>query len=106
MRKVIAGRKYIFTVESSNFSFYIEALEPTTRRFSYINNLNPILSIFNVSIDDPKVSESQWKVKPLTCAFYFQKAISFLSDLDSREYIEGVLDEDRSLGEWEYTKPG
>lgn len=79
-------------------------LHVATSRFSYINKLNPILSAFNVGIDDPRVSESQWDVSEKQTELYFKKAVEFLSDKCFRNYVEKTLDEDRSLGEWENRK--
>ena len=101
MRKVISGKKYRFQIVASKDQFYIEALHFDTSRFSYINNLNPILSAFNVDLNDPKVSDSQWEVSEKLAKLYFKEAIGFLLDRRFRSYVENILDQDRSLGEWE-----
>lgn len=104
MRKLVKGHKYNFLVECSKnnklFGFYIKAISKKTKRYSYINNLNCILSIFGIITEDNKVSESQWIVKEKETSLLFNRAISFLSDVHFNNLLENQLDIDRKLGEW------
>jgi len=101
----IQGRKYNFEIVSHNgrkdFCFFIRATCKSTKRTSCINNLNTILSEFNVELDDPKFWDSAWVVTREEAYNLEDKAKQFLSDSSFRDYIESHLDEDRALGEWE-----
>ncbi len=101
MKTVIKGQNYNFRVVAEEVKFYIEAIHFTPLRFSFINNLNVVLSEFNINIDDKKVSESQWIVSKRQSSLFFKKALGLLLDKGSRDYIEEKLDEDRECGEWE-----
>ena len=105
MKAVIKGQNYNFRVVAEGVKFYIEVIHSSSLRFSFINNLNVILSGFNINIDDKKVSESQWTASnEKQGKSFFKKAIKFLSDRSHRDYIERKLDEDRKCGEWETHK--
>jgi hypothetical protein len=104
MKTVIKGQNYDFCIVADGTQFYIEAMHPVSFRFSFINNLNAILSAFDININDKKVSESQWLVSEEQCSFFFKKATEFLSSKYSRDCIEQKLNEDRQLGEWENLK--
>jgi len=101
----VQGRKYNFEIVSHNgrkdFCFFIRAICKSTKRTSCINNLNTILSEFNVELDDPKFLDSTWVVTREEAYNLEGKAKQFLSDSSFRDYIESHLDEDRALGEWE-----
>ena len=101
----IQGRKYNFEVVSQNernaFYFFIRAICKSTKRVSCINNLNTILSEFNIEVDDPKFWDSTWVVTREEAYNLEGKAKQFLSDSFFRDYIESHLDEDRMAGEWE-----
>ena len=101
----IQGRKYNFEIVSQNgrndFCFFIRAICKSTKRTSCINNLNAILSEFNVEVDDPKYHDSSWVVTKEEAYSLEVKGKQFLSDSSFRDYIEGCLDEDRVLSEWE-----
>ena len=104
MRKRINGYKYNFLLESVKkknlCGFHIKAISKNGKRYSYINNLNCILSIFNIGIEDNKVSESQWIVKEKEGKLYFNKMIDALTDDIFCRFLENQLDTDRKLGEW------
>jgi len=100
----ISGEKYNFGIVSENQEFYIEAEDKLTHRFSFINNLNPILSEFNIKINDRRVSESQWIVLKNQSRTFMNIAKEFLSDKYFRDYLEEKLDEDRICSEWENMK--
>jgi len=104
MKNVIKGQNYNFCIIADRTKFYIEAIHTTSLRFSFINNLNTILSEFNISVDDKKVSESQWLVSKRRNKLFFKKATEFLSDKMYRDYIEKKLEEDRECSEWENCK--
>jgi len=101
MKTVIRGQNYNFCVVVDRIGFYIKALDLTSSRFSFINNLNAILSELDIDIDDAKVSESQWLVTRSEAILFFRQAKKFLSTKSSRDYFERKLDEDRGCGEWE-----
>ena len=104
MRTVIKGQNYNFHVVANRIRFYIKAIHLVSLRFSFINNLNAILSEFNISIDDKKVSESQWLISKKRGKLFFKKTMKFLSDKTYRGYLEKKLDDDRKYGEWENRK--
>ena len=81
--------------------FYIKALHFASSRFSFINNLNAVLSEFDISADDKKASESQWLISKKQSSLFFEKAKKFLLSENNRDYIERKLNEDRECGEWE-----
>jgi len=105
MISFIQGKSYDFEMvsqnECSNFCFFLRAICKSTKRTSCINNLNPILSEFNVDLDDPKYHDSSWVVTEKEAHRLKAKGKQFLSDSSFRDYIESRLDEDRALGEWE-----
>jgi len=105
MMSFIHGKKYDFEMVSQNvrndFYFFIRAICKSTKRTSCINNLNPILSEFNVEVDDPKFWDSTWIITKEEAANLEAKGKQFLADSSFRDYLENRLDEDRSLGEWE-----
>lgn len=106
---MINGKKYNFEIGLYNrdgmFCFFIRAICKSTRRFSCINNLNAILSVFEIDVNDPKVADSMWVV-PESVVYKFVGDIQqFLSDLSFLNYLERRLDEDRKLGEWENVLP-
>ena len=101
----INGDRYNFEIVSqdkeNDFLFFIRAICKSTQRFSCINNLNTVLSEFNIEIDDPKVSDSTWIVKKEEALYLEETAREFLSSSFFLGYVEKQLDEDRFLGEWE-----
>ena len=97
----IVGEKYNFQIISNSGRFYIEAQHKHTLRFSFINDLNPILSEFNIKGEDPKVAESQWIVSKEEARIFAKDAKEFLLNGRFRDYLEEKLDEDRRCSEWE-----
>jgi len=101
----IKGRKYSFEVISENGDkdscFFIKAIDKLTGRYSCINNLNVILSEFNIGIDDPKNEDSMWVLTKEDVRYLRETARQFLLDPSFRNYLERRLDEDRVSGEWE-----
>jgi len=101
----VQGKKYDFKVvakyEPPAFCFFIEAECRATGRFSCINNLNTVLSAFNIKIDGPKAAESMWVVTKDEIDDFIDTAREFLSDSYFLNYLERRLDEDRMEGEWE-----
>lgn len=104
MKKYITGRKYDFIVKCAkvkfSYCFYIEAKHRASFSHSYINNINCVLSEFNIGVNDKKVAESQWVLPKKEAGKYFKKADNFLNDSDFRKYVERQLDCDRELGDW------
>lgn len=105
MISFIQGKKYDFEIVSQNgrddFCFFIRAICKSTKRTSCINNLNTILSEFDVEVDEPKYQDSSWVVTKKEAYRLEAKCKQFLSASSFRDYIESRLDEDRTLGEWE-----
>ena len=101
----IKGKKYNFDIvlykANKDFCFFIRAICKFNGRFSCINNLNAILSEFNIVLDDTKVEDSLWVVKKEYASYFNDKAKHFLSDISFLSYLENQLDKDRLLGEWE-----
>jgi len=50
-----------------------EVIHFASFRFSFVNNLNAILSEFNIYADDKKVSESQWITSKKESKFFSKK---------------------------------
>jgi len=100
MRKLISGKDYNFHIVVDQRQFYIEAIHINSTRFSFINNLNPILSEIDIDINDARVSESQWDIPIRKSKAYFKQTVEFLSDKYFRNYIEKTLTDDRELSEW------
>lgn len=105
----IKGRKYNFEIVSyaikEDFCFFIRAICKSTRRFSCINNLNAILSVFEIDVNDPKVADSTWIVTKNEIYKFVDIIRQFLSDSSCLNYLERQLYEDRELGEWENVLP-
>lgn len=105
----IKGRKYNFEIVSytrkEDFCFFIRAICKSTMRFSCINNLNAILSVFEIDVNDPKVADSMWIVTKNEICKFADIMRQFLSDSSCLNYLERQLDEDRELGEWENVLP-
>ena len=101
MKTIIKGQNYNFYIIADGMKFYIKALHLTSSRFSFINNLNAVLSEFDISADDKKVSESQWLISKKQSGLFFEKAKKILLSENNRGYIERKLNEDRECGEWE-----
>jgi hypothetical protein len=101
----IEGEKYNYEIVSENEDkdscFFIKAIDKLTGKFSCINNLNAILSEFNIGIDDPKVEDSMWVLTKEAARHLEKTARQILSDPSFRNYLEKQLDEDRVSGEWE-----
>lgn len=99
------GKKYNFEIGLYNgdgrFCFFIRAICTSTRRFSCINNLNVILSVFEIDVNDPKVADSMWIVTKNEIYKFVDIIQQFLSDSSCLNYLERQIDEDRELGEWE-----
>ncbi len=100
-KAIVKGRNYNFCIIADQSRFYIKASHVASLRFSFINNLNAILSEFDVSMNDKRISESQWIVSKRESNLFFGITEEFLSDRKLRDYLERKLDEDRECGEWE-----
>lgn len=105
MTTLIRGKKYNFEIVLENGKnstcFHIRAICKSTKRTSCINNLNAILSEFNVDIDARKYEDSSWVLTNREAKNLAAKGKKLLFDSYFRDYIESCLDEDRALGEWE-----
>jgi len=101
----VRGRNYNFEIVLENgrkdSCFFIRAICKSTKRSSCINNLNVILSEFNVDIDARKYEDSSWVLPKREAKNLAAKGKNLLFDSSFRDYIESCLDEDRAIGEWE-----
>jgi hypothetical protein len=101
----IKGNRYNFEimVESTDTysDFSIKAICKNTRRFSSINNLNAMLSEFDISGDDPKFDDSTWTLAEEEINHFDATARQLFSSSHFLTFLEGKLDEDRMAGEWE-----
>lgn len=70
MKTNIKGQNYNFCIVANGTKFYIEALHLASLRYSFINNLNAILSEFDIGMGDKNVSESQWVVSKRQGRFF------------------------------------
>jgi len=104
MKKIIRGKKYNFYIVSEGNEFFIKAKCLLLKRYSFINNLNPILSEFGISGDDDKYYDSWWILSKNEVRKFEKIAKEILSDKLFRNYLEEKLDEDRECGEWENKK--
>lgn len=105
MKRFISGRKYRLEIVNTPFQnkvlFYIKATDKKSKRYSHINNLNCILSLFNVGSNDFLVSESQWFIDKKQAKILAEKISIALESNDFSSYLEKQLDLDRFYGEWE-----
>lgn len=105
MSEIIKSKKYtfvIFLVKLNNYlKFFVKAIHKRNKRYSYINNLNCILSEYRIEENNPFVSESQWDLPEKKAKKFFFIANNFLKNEIFIKYIEKQLDLDRKLGEWE-----
>jgi hypothetical protein len=105
MTEIINGRKCCFELGSDKPGigcvFFIRAICKSSKRSSFINNLNAILSEFEIDIDDPKMADSTWAVTYQEAQSLEVVAREFLESNSFLDYLEIQLDEDRMLSEWE-----
>lgn len=102
------GDRYLFEVESipatRGFTFTITAIDPRSGRRSHINNLNGIVSEFNLNEDDPRNEESSWWALRSEVEHFHAVAGQIFRNKYMLKHIEATLDEDRRLGEWSNTR--
>ena len=102
------GDKYLFEVESTpiakGFAFVITAIDRSSGKRSHVNNLNGILSEFDLDEDDPRTEESDWWVSTREIDQFQVRAGEMLRSKYMLKQIESTLDEDRMLGEWSNTR--
>lgn len=102
------GDKYLFEVESTpiakGYVFTITAIDLRSGKRSHVNNLNGILSEFDLDEDDPRYEESDWWVAEKEIAQFQVRAGQMLRSKYHLKQIESTLDEDRTLGEWSNTR--
>ncbi len=106
METIIRDNQYSFRVIADRGGFFIEATHLSSLRFSFINNLNTLLSEFAVSGEESRFSDSQWSVTRKEGETFYRTAIEFLLDNRFRDYLEMRLAENRECGEWENIKSG
>lgn len=102
------GDRYLFEVESApvakGFAFVITAIDRSSGRRSHVNNLNGILSEFDLDEDDPRAEESSWRASTKEIEQFQVRAGEILRSKYQLKQIESTLDEDRMLGEWSNTR--
>jgi len=102
------GDRYLFEVESTSiargFAFVITAIDRSSGKRSHVNNLNGILSEFDLDEDDPRTEESHWWVSMKEIERFQVRAGEMLRSKYQLRQIESTLDEDRMLGEWSNTR--
>lgn len=84
-----------------DFCFIIQATCKDTARYSYINNLNAILSYFDIEDEDPRLENLIWHGSLSKVEAWASVTYSIVSDQFYLRYLERTLDEDREEGEWE-----
>jgi hypothetical protein len=101
---ICQGKKYVLEVVSEcrddDSIFYVKAKDRLTNRTYCINNLNIILSAWDVDIDDPRFEDSMWLLSKKECSCFEAPTRSLLSEPFFIELLEHQLDEDRLFGEW------
>ena len=105
MTEIVKGKKYYFEFGSEKLKtdclFCIRAICKSNRRASFINNLNTILSEFEIDMDNPKVADSTWVVTYSEAQSLEAITRELLNSASFLDYLEIQLNEDRVLGEWE-----
>jgi|GEM_PF-796755 hypothetical protein len=108
MLKRYIGDRYLFEVESApvarGFVFTITAIDRESGRRSHVNNVNGILSQFDLEEDDPRYEESDWWVSTKENEQFRARAGEVFRSQYQLRQIEATLDEDRMLGEWANTR--
>lgn len=103
----LKGNKYKFIIQfqkenSDKGYFTVYAVCKKSGRYSTVNNLNFILSIFDIDSDNPHISESSdWFLSDKEFKSYFEIFNSIIGDNESLKMFEKRLVEDRLEGEWE-----
>jgi hypothetical protein len=101
----VKGKRYNFEILSQDnekdVCFYIRAVCRYTRRTSCINNLNAVLSAFNVNPLKEKYADSMWEIPKSEANRLFSIGRKILRDRIFLNYLEDKLDEDRLEGEWD-----
>lgn len=105
MKTDISGNNYNYKIlinrAGRSYLFEIIAICKISGRYSFINNLNTILSEFDIPENDVKFIESTWLLAKNEVKHYFEFSNILFSSKQYIDYLEKQLDEDRSLGEWE-----
>lgn len=101
----IQGKKYFFDIVLKNkaqlVSFYIRTTCKSTKKTSCINNLNQLLSEFNIDSDNRRFADSMWEVSRKEADHFINTAKKIFSSISFLNFLENKLDEDRVAGEWE-----
>jgi hypothetical protein len=105
--KRYASEKYFFEVTSRPIAegivFTITAIDRISGKRSDINNLNGIITAFDLEEDDPREEESDWLLSEKEIVDFQLTAGRILRSKRWLERIESELDDDRSQGEWANT---
>lgn len=107
--KWYAGANYFFEIESlpvaEGIVFSITAIDRVSGKKSQINDLNSILSVFEVDEDDPRMEDKDWLFSPEKILDLELAAGEIFRDKRLLRKIESELDDDRREGEWANTHP-
>jgi hypothetical protein len=101
----IDGKRYRFEIAITNHrklcGFSITAIDKKSLRYSSINNLNAILSLFGIEHISPRYEDSKWPLHRSEAERHSRVMADALGNEDYLLYLEEKLDEDRFHGEWE-----
>jgi hypothetical protein len=110
MNKLIEGKEYFLEIVYEPYKhkvlFFIKAKNKLNNSYSYINNLNCILSLFEIDLENYLTSESQWYINKNRAKAYLKILIDALNNTDFLTFLEHKLVEDRLCGEWENIETG
>ncbi len=82
--------------------FSIKATDKTSRRYSFVTNINGLASQFpGYDPQNPLMENSTWENKSSKVERWYNEAKRLLSDRQFQIYFIRYLDEDRCAGEWE-----
>ena len=81
--------------------FSICAIDKETGHFSSVNNLNTIISLFEVDSEKARYEDSSWNLSSKECEKFRIIAMDAIKDNHFKHYLEEKLDADRNCGEWE-----
>ncbi len=97
--QTLAGKRYIFRLDTKKDSLTIIAVCKRTKRHSHINNLNTILSEFRVDLNQRRFHETTWQVTDREKK-KFVRIFRSIVQSPFLDYLEQELDVDRECGEW------
>lgn len=101
----ISGQKYLYKISLSgsrnHYNFTVKAIDKQTKRTSFINTVNPLLSQLGIELSDNRYWESDWLLTKKELNSFYKKIKNILRNKEYLIYFESYLDQDRDEGEWE-----